>query len=620
MNMNRHPGDASAHHAPNPDTAGAVTHGAEEISWNLFRIYPDLQDPAVAADEKAATELVERLQAYRGTIAREDVTAEHLLRVIQDYERLETIAQRLRAFGYLHATVDHKNAEKTALHARLEEAQQRWSADLIFVEVELRQLPDARLAALADDPLLKPYRHFLERQRAQARYTLSEPEERVIAKKNIAGSRALVRFREEFAAKMDFGRFVIDGKERDVTQSDLMALRYNPDPAVRERARVRIFDTYDKHLDIYTFLYTSVAKDHAIECELRGHEHPMDRENVPNEIDGAIVQALIEVNRERLPMIHEFYGWKAKRLGLPKLKTSDLLVHLAKNTARKIRWDEAVEWISRAMERFSGEFATTGRRLLQEERIDAPPRKGKSGGGFCYPVPERDPFILVNYTGDIGALITLAHEVGHGIHFILSWENQKLLQAYWMSKVIAETASEFNELLLTDLLLDEISDPSIRQTLLGHMVDRFLSTVDRQLMFTEFEEAVHKEVAKKPAGVEFLNQTWTDLCRQHYGPHVDLVGPEHAGWATVPHFIFNPFYCYSYALSQVVVLALYATYREQGRDFAAGYADLLKSGGSGTPEQLLGKAGVDLQDRRVFEKAYDEFDRMLAALKRELGD
>lgn len=599
--------------------SGVDSHyGAGEVAWSLSRVYPDLSDTAVKADEAAAAELVAGLQARREAVTDASLAPSEWLGIIRDYERFQTIAQRLRAFGYLHATVDHRDAEKTALHQRLEEAQQRWSADLLFVEVALRLLPQDRLSALGDAPELADYRHFLQRQRAQARYTLSEPEERALAKKDIAGRRALVRFRGEYAAKMDFGRFPIDGQEREVTESDLTALRYHPDRGTRAAGRARHFETYQKHLDVFTFLYTNVVKDHAIECELRGYARAMDAENVPNEIDGEIVDALIAVNREHLPMIHDFYGWRAKQLGYDRLKTSDLYVPLTREEPRKIPWKEAVDWIDRAMERFSPEFAARGRRFFEEQRIDAPPRKGKSGGAFCYPIPERDPFILVNYTGNISSAVTMAHELGHGIHFMLSWENEPLLQAYWMSKVIAETASEFNELLLTELLLEEVTDPAIRRSLLGLMVDRFLGTVDRQLMFTEFEEAIHQRVAEQPTGAEALGEVWTDLCRQHYGPHVELLPAEAAGWAIVPHFVFNPFYCYSYALSQVVVLALYATYKQQGSDFAPGYIDLLRSGGNGTPEELLGKAGVDLRDRRVLERAYGELERLLSSFRQEV--
>ncbi|MBD3236646.1 MAG: hypothetical protein GF330_08075 [Candidatus Eisenbacteria bacterium] len=607
-----------AHHPPAspPDTGSH--HGAGEIAWSLKRIYPGLDDAAVEADEKRAAALVADLVEQRQRVQDPALSPAAWCEIIRDYERFQTIAQRLRAFGYLHAAVDQKDSTKTALHQRLEEAQQRWSADLLFIEVTLRQLPKERLQALIDAPELAEYRHFLRRQRAQAAYTLSESEERVLAKKEIAGRRALVRFRSEYAAKMDFGRFEIDGEEREVTESDLAALRYHPDRDLREQARLRLFETYRSHLDVFSFLYTNIVKDHGIDCELRGYARAMDAENVPNEIDGEIVDALIEVNRRHLPMIHDFYGWRAKQLGYDRLKTSDLYVPLTKEEPRKIAWSEALDYIDRAMRRFSPEFAARGRRFFEEQRIDAPPRKGKSGGAFCYPIPEKDPFILVNYTGNISSVVTLAHELGHGIHFMLSWEHEPLLQAYWMSKVIAETASEFNELLLTDLLLEEITDPAIRRALLGLMVDRFLGTVDRQLMFTEFEEAAHKRIAAQPTGADALGEIWTDLCKQHYGPHVDLLPPEGNGWALVPHFVFNPFYCYSYALSQVVVLALYATYKQQGADFVAGYLELLGSGGNGTPEELLGKAGVDLRDRAVLERAYSEFERLLGALREEV--
>ncbi len=411
----------------------------------------------------------------------------------------------------------------------------------------------------------------------------------------------------------------IDGQVKAVTQADLRSLRLHPDASLRARARARLLETYDKNIDVYTFLLTSVAKDHSIECEMRGFEHPMDPENTLNEIERSLVLSVIDVNRERLGAIHSYYEWKGKVLGLEKVKSSDLGAPLSGNRKVSIPWDRAREWVEESMFGFDHHFGARGRSFFVEERIDATPRKGKDSGGFCYPVPEKGAFILINYTGDLAALITLAHEIGHGVHFVESMEHHSLIPALRLPKLLAEVASEFNELVLADYLLGRVTDAELRAGLLGFMVDRFLATVDRQLMYTEFEIRLHEAIAKQAVATKHLSDWWLEVTRDHFGPSVELCEHEAAAWAIVPHFIFNPFYCYSYALSEIVAYALFARYREKGKSFVADYAELLRSGGSKPPLETLLEAGVDLSKPETLHRAYDELEARMERLRKEVS-
>lgn len=591
-----------------------------EIRWDLGRIYAGADAPAFAADERAAGELAAGLLRHRGTIEREDLSAGELAELLAEWERFESLASRLAGFASLQATVDQADPEKVALQRRMGETVQRWRAELVFLPLELGRIPAPALARLVEDERLAPYRHFLARQQALARYKLSEAEERVAARKDIAGRHAHVRFRQELSAKLDFGRFRVDGEERPMTEASLRSLRFHPAPEVREGARRQLLQIYRGQLDTFGFLYANVVKDHGIECELRGFARPMDAENVPNEIPGGIVDALVRINRERLAFYHELYAWRAGRLGRPRLKSSDLDAPVTAGRPPRISWEQAVDWVAGGMRAFDGRFAALGERILEETRVDATPRAGKEDGAFCAPVPERGPFVFVNFTGDLSATVTLAHELGHAIHFLLSEERQTLFGAFEMSKVLAEVASEFNELLLVDRMLAESKEPALRQALLAHMVNRFLAVVDRQLMLTEFEEAAHAESALRPLGIGFLNDTWARLCREHFGPQVDLLEEDPIGWALVPHFVFNPFYCYSYALSQIAVMALFAAYREQGSRLAPGYMELLAAGGTGSPQELLARAGVDLSRPETLRRAFDIFEGQARELMRVAGD
>jgi oligoendopeptidase F len=589
------------------------TLSSRDVTWDLGRLYSAIDDPAIARDHAAVEAGICALERHRGTI--EAGIARHVSSVLEELEGVTRLWDRLASFAQLAACVAENDEAKVAFRERYDEISRRWQARVIFVSLEIQRIPEDRFARLLDDPVIAPYRHYVRHLKKLAPHTLSEKEEQVILKKNIAGKDALVRFREEYAAKMDFGRLTVDGEDREMTESELRALSIHPDPNTREAAARRIYETYARSQEIIHFLYSNIVKDHGIEREMRGYRRPIDVENLANEIELEIVEQAIAAARRHLPLVHEFFRWKGQILGLPRMRTCDRNAPITGRKPAPIRWDEGRRRIAEALERFDPEFEAIARRFFDERRIDAAVHKGKRGGGFCAPIQEEDPFILVNFTDDVDSVMTVAHELGHGVHFALARRAQRPIQAYGMSKVIAETASEFFEALLADYLIETSRDPVLERYLLGDEIDGFLGTVNRQLMFTEFELAAHAEAEKGPVRAEALSAHWERLSREYYGPHVDLLPGERIGWSTIPHFFFNPFYCVSYALSHVVVLALYARYKQAGRDFVPGYRELLAAGASGTPEELLKKPGIDLRDPRVYDDAYGEFARRVERLR-----
>jgi oligoendopeptidase F len=257
--------------------------------------------------------------------------------------------------------------------------------------------------------------------------------------------------------------------------------------------------------------------------------------------------------------------------------------------------------------------------FFDEGRLDAGPRRAKRPGAFCAPVPGGKPHVLLSYTETWGSLVTLAHELGHGVHFVLSASEQSYLQSFGMSKVIAETASEFGECLLRDHVVETTEDSALKRQVAVSEVERFINVVFRQLLFTEFELAVHERAAKQPITADSLCDLWVEFARGHYGPDVELLETDRVGWATVGHFVFNPFYCYSYALSQVVVLALYRKWKREGKGFLPKFLGLLRGGWSGSPVELLERAGIDLMDSGVLEEAFLEFEERVAAVREAIG-
>jgi oligoendopeptidase F len=591
----------------------ASTLSSSDVTWDLSRLYGGAADPGIARDHAEIERRVQALERHRGTIGAQE--GRGLAAILAEHEAASGLLSRLSGFTHLLACTDEQDEGKVHLREKYDELAGKWGARLVFLSLEIQKIPDDRFAALLADSALAPWRHYLRHLKVLAPHTLSEKEEQVILKKNIAGKDALVRFREEFASKMDFGRMAVDGDEREVTESELRALVRHPDAAVREAAATRIYDTYAGERDVYHFLYANIVKDHGIEREMRGYARPIDVENVSNEIAFEIVEQAIAAAHRHLAPVHEFFRWKGAALGLPRMRTCDRLAPVTGEKPKPVAWEEGRRLIDGALARFDPDFRRAAAAFFEERRIDAAVKKGKRGGGFCSPVPEDDPYILVNYTDDADSMLTVAHELGHAVHFAFSRREQRLFQAYGMSKVIAETASEFFEAILSDYLVDTVKDPALERYLLGHDIDRFLSVVNRQLHFTEFELAAHGEAVEGPVGAEALSVHWERLSRAYYGPHVDLLPGERIGWATIPHFFFNPFYCVSYALSHVVVLALYARYKRTGAGFVPGYRELLAAGWSGTPEELLRKAGVDLRDPRVYDDAYGELARRIERLR-----
>lgn len=589
---------------------------AQGVRWDLTRLYSGHDDPKLAADSRDLDARVKAFARHRGAVAAADARA--LRALLEEFEGLGMAVERLRGFAELLASTDQHEAKRGALRDQISEKASGWSADLVFFDLELKKLPEERAKALLASTELAPYRNYLTRLRALARYTLSEAEERVIVKKNVAGHDALVHFREEFASKVDFSA-TIEGKERK-TESDLLGvLRTSSSPESRAAAANRVYGVYRQHEDVFLFLYKNVVKDHAIECELRGYERPIDVENVRNEVPFEVVSALVQSTRKHLPLAHEYFRWKGRALGLPRLRTCDRLAPVplpgGKSAEHAVAWPEGRHMVERCLETFDPDFLRLGERFFDEGRIDAASVPGKRGGGFCYPIPERDPWILVNYTDDIESTFTLAHEVGHGIHFMLSARAQRYLQAFEMSKVLAETASEFNESLLLDRLLEETTDDALKVHLLTHACDGFLGVVNRQVCFTEFEIAAHDRAKTGSLSLDFCKDTWTKLSQEYYGPHVELMADEPWAYSAIPHFVFNPFYCLSYALSQVAVLALYGSWKKKGRSFVPGYRALLEGGGSGTPVDLLLRAGVDLRDPGNLDRAFETFQSHVERLK-----
>jgi oligoendopeptidase F len=477
---------------------------------------------------------------------------------------------------------------------------------LVPLEVALRKLPEEAFQALLEHPGLADLRHFLQRQRAFAPHTLSEREEELLNLKGLVGRSAWSQFYTEYT-----GRFRFRVGERELTEMEVRALRRDPDPKVRREAHRELYGKLMAEAPTLSAVFNAVFLDYLQDLRLRGYRHPLEPVALRDEVEVKDIEALLEATRAHYPLVEAYYRWKARRLGLEKTPSPDLLAPLAKEKP-KVPFEEAQDLVLTAFHRFSPEVGRIAREFFEKRWIDAYPRPGKRGGAFCSGgLPSTPPNVLLNHTAALAPAHTLAHELGHGVHVYLA-RKQRLLN-FGASTPLAETASVFAEILLDDLLLERLS-PEERTLLLAEKVEDAIGTLFRQVMYTFFERRsleARREAALSP---EAFHGIWQEEQGRLYGDAVDWTELDQAAWAGIPHFVHYRFYTYSYALGYLVVLALYGKYQEEGKAFVPKYLGILEAGESQSPKEILAQAGVDLASEAFFQYGFGVLESWLKAL------
>jgi oligoendopeptidase F len=377
----------------------------------------------------------------------------------------------------------------------------------------------------------------------------------------------------------------------------------------------------ERHADaaqVLTYITNTIFQDHGIDVALRGYAGVLAPTALDDELDQATIEALMAAVEERYPIVHEYYRLKARALGLADFATCDVLAPYAA-TERRIPWPEAQKLVLGAFHQVAPGFADAARGFFEEGRIDAAPRPGKRDGAFCAGMlPGLPPYVLANYTGRIDDVSTIAHELGHGVHFLLAGRKQTPLN-YWPTTPMAETASVFGEMVLLRDLLGAEREPAARRQLYASRIEDAIATIFRQVAYTRYELAAHARRAEGVAPPEAYSALWSHEMKRLYG---DAVAPGELdgwGWITIPHLIHSRFYCYSYAFGQLLVYALYRQWERSGAAFVSRYLGLLEAGGSEEPAALAARAGCDITDRAFWRQGLDLFAEMVAEFGRELG-
>ncbi len=573
--------------------APPVVDAGDLPSWDLSTLYRGIDDPRIVADMKEQIGAARRFaETYRGRIQGSDLTADRLLGSLRAYEEILRRSHRPRIYAGLVYAADSGDCRNGALVQRLSELGTEVRNQLVFFELELCALPEGEFQRAIDDERLEEYRHFLETQRAFAPYRLSEPEEKILEEKANTGARAFRRLFDETVANMTF-RVSVAGETCELPEAKVLALLYDPHRETRRAAAEGLTEGLRGQSRSLGLTFNSLLLDKAVNDRLRGFPAPETARHLHDELTGEIVGAVVEAVVEGYPVVADYYRLKAKLLGISPLTHYDRYAPIGE-AATQIPYARARAMVLDAFASFAPEAHDAAEGFFRENRIDAALRPGKQGGAFCASVDsERSPFVLMNYTEQPRDVMTLAHELGHGIHGVMS-QRQRYLN-YRSVLPLAETASVFGEMLVFERLMEQLPNDPERLALLCEKIEDTFGTSFRQVALYRFEQAAHRRRREDgELSVPVLNEIWQQSVQEMYGSSVEL-GEDHAWWwLYIPHFIHTPFYVYAYAVGELLVLSLYARYRREGTAFVPRFLELLVAGGSRTPRELLADLGIDL--------------------------
>ena len=579
-----------------------IETGAEDVAWDLSDVYAGPDDPALEADVEDARASASRFrERYAGKLG--ELDAAGLREAVAELERIQGTMVRAGGYAYLHFSTNTADPARGALLQRIQEQSAALEAELLFFRLEWTALDEERADELLAADALSEYRHFLRALRRYRPYLLSEPEERILTEKSVSGPAAWARLFGELVAAL---RVPLEGTERPVEEA--LALLQRPDREVRRSAAEAMTQGLAPGLRTRTFIFNALLVDKAIEDRLRGYEHWLAARNLANETPDEAVEALVQAVVDRYDIPQRYYRLKAKLLGLDRLAHYDRLAP-ASSTETSTSWGEAVVLVSEAYMSFSPEAGRVVSDFFERSWIDAPVRPDKQVGAYCMTrVPDVHPYVLMNFTGDRRSVLTLAHELGHGLHGYLAQERGVFNSETPLT--LSETASVFGEALAFRRLLAGKDDPKRRLDLLVGRLDDAVATVFRQIAMNRFEDRVH--TARREEGElspDRFAELWIEAQSAMLGD-VDLDGYE-TWWSYVPHYVVSPGYVYAYAYGYLFSLAIFRKWEREGESIVEPYLDLLRAGGSEAPERLAAIVGLDLADAALWTDGLAAVDELL---------
>ena len=586
--------------APEGAQAAAAAALGELPEWNLNDLYAGIHAPELQADlDRAARDAAAFESRWKGTLAGEAEKGGEgrLAEALRDFEALEELIGKIASYGGLVYAGDTSDPQRAKLYGDIQEKMTDASAHLLFFALELNLIDEALIQQAMDaDPAFGHYRPWILDLRKDRPFQLEDRIEQLFHEKSITGRGAWNRLFDETMTDL---RFDIDGEE--LTLEPTLNRLQDADGAVRQRAAEALAATFGQNLRTFTLITNTLAKDKEISDRWRGFQDIADSRHLANRVEKSVVDALATAVHEAYPRLsHRYYQMKARWLGMDAMNHWDRNAPLAETPQATIGWDQAKDTVLSAYGRFSPEMADIARTFFDRNWIDAPVRPGKTPGAFAHPtVPSAHPYVLLNYMGKPRDVMTLAHELGHGVHQVLAAAQGPLMASTPLT--LAETASVFGEMLTFRMLLDQTRDRRERKAMLAQKVEDMINTVVRQIAFYEFERKVHTERRNGELTSDQLGQFWLEVQAESLGPAVKLRVGYETFWTYIPHFIHSPFYVYAYAFGDCLVNSLYAVYQNAERGFQDKYFEMLKAGGTKHHSELLKPFGLDATDPKFWQ-------------------
>lgn len=595
---------------------GAKKAGVGRLpEWNLTDLYRSFDDNAIERDIARAAAAARRFKSrYRGKLARVVTSGKVLAKIVGEYEAIHEALGVPGSYAYLrYAEAPADQARGSFLQAvtgRSVEVTQ----DLLFFELELGGLPASRLRVFVRSREMVRFRHYVEKLLRVKPHRLTEPEERLLEERNLTGRQAFNRLFDQEHAEMRY-RVTLDRKSRLLSGTEVLEYLHSADRAARRAAAQGLTAGLQSQARINTFIFNTLYEDKRIEDKYRRFPEPETGRHLSNEMSAAMVDTMADVVRQSYHLVQRYYRLKSKVLGVRPLYDYDRYAPLTKRGGRVFSFAEAREIVLISFERFAPGYRRLAERFFEAGWIDAADRPGKRGGAFCHPVtPSRHPYVFMNFAGTLRDVLTLAHELGHAIHFVLMAP-----QGYLNTDVpltIAETASVFSEMLVFEHLKGELPAADVFPLLAGK-IENIFSTVYRQIAMYSFEQDLHRARREgREVPTERINSLWRKRQVEMFGRAVELTPGYDLWWSYIPHFIHSPFYVYAYAFGELLTLALYERYKQGQPDFVERYLELLGAGAAMSPEESVAPLGIDLSKRSFWQGGIAVIERMVQEVER----
>lgn len=587
-----------------------------QVRWDLSALFSGMDDPKI---EQTWTSCMQRAAAfektYRGKIESPDLTAQTLADALREIEDIANESTKPAGYAQLLFAVDAASPQVGAFMQKQMENSSELSVLVMFFELELQGASEDVIGRIIGDPALSNYTHYIRHARAYSPYRLGEKEEIVLEQTANTGSRAWVRLFEELTANHVF-KLKKPGSDtvEDLTEQQVLTLLREPDRALRQAAADSLSEGLRELQRVLIFTFNNLVQDKAVEDKMRGFDYPEQSRHLSNELDKVTVDLVMRLCRKNYSLVERFYNVKREILGLPELTHIDRYAPLFESE-EAVDWEAAKRIVLDAFGSFSDEMEARAREFFDENWIDAEPRKGKQGGAFCsYNTPDTHPVVFQTYLNKQDDVMTLAHELGHGVHASLSRAQTYL--NFHGTLPLAELASTFGEMLVFESLVREASLKD-KLALYADKIEGVFATVFRQSAMFAFEQRMHQE--RRASGEltpERFGEIWQEEMQAMFGNSVKLGDQHRLWWSYVGHFIFAPFYVYAYSFGELLVLSLYQMAKAEGPGFADKYISLLKLGGSMSPTDLMKTVGVDLHAETFWQGGFTAMEKLVVEFER----